>query len=271
MYPPAWQHQWGRWDWYPRHKRGGIQTATAMGRADMTVTRVGETGPAGSRHTRRIAVALGASALASCLTATVASAAPTPDATPPTLGSADCTPSQTLCRVPELQGRTHRFEVGATGGVRAATLAAEVNTRNGPVCPGFGPVDTDWVRVGFRDLVAGSSWNKVVAITARTGLASTAAAEAVRSAKVCFEAPYRFFVRPGFRMDKGPVGRGPFRGVLASCSTVDSTFPIEARGRVQPLPCVQQTRATAVGGTVVIQHVVRIPRDAAVTSLRPNL
>lgn len=278
MYPPAWQHQWGRWDWYSRHKRGGTDAAGATGRADMTVTRVGaqqektERGRASSRRrARRLALTLGAPALATCLSAPVASAATAPAAALPTSTSVDCDPAKPVCQSLQIAGKTHKFVAGATGGVRAASLRSKVVQGSGPACHGFGPGDTDWLVLGFTDLVAGSSWTKLVAIDSLNGLAPATAATAVRSALVCFEAPYRFFVRPGFRLDRGYRGKGPYRGVLASCATVDSTFPVEARGRIQPLPCVQLTRAIpAGGGGFLVHHVVRIPRDAAATAVSAN-
>ena len=238
----------------------------------MTVTRVGGTPRASSRRARRLGTALGFSALSACLSATAAAAAITPDPPPPTSAEVVCTPAQNVCQTVEMAGKTHRFVAAATGGVRVATLRAKVFQNAGRRCPGFGPGDTDWLQVGFTDLVAGSSWTKLVAITSSNGLARATAATAVGSALVCFEAPYRFFTRPGFRLDKGPTGTGPYRGVLASCATVDSTFPIEARGRIQPLPCVQSTRAVpAAGGGFAISHLVRIPRDAAATALSANI
>jgi hypothetical protein len=129
---------------------------------------------------------------------------------------------------------------------------------------------SDWIELGFTDLAAGSSWTKLVEMTSTTPMTQPTATAAARRDLVCFQAPYRFFVRPGYKLDEGPRERGPYTGVLASCSTVNSLFPTEYRNRVQPLPCVVKRQVVASGPGWVVQSIVRIPRDAAITRIRHN-
>ncbi|MGQ0847197.1 MAG: hypothetical protein ACT4QF_24015 [Sporichthyaceae bacterium] len=234
------------------------------GRAGMTVSRVGRTGRAGTRHARRLALVLGAPALGAILVATALPAA----AVGPTFADAICDPTPGDCATSAVGGSTDTFAVRAVGGTRKATLVAAINRGAGPVCPGAPASTNDFATVGFTNLRDGASWTKFVKITGLQAATPGAAVRAARTSLVCFEAPYRFFVRPGFKPGTGPAEKGPYSGVLATCAEVDSIFPTEIRGRVQPLPCVQRTRAVEVSGGFAVHNEVRIPRDAAFTRLR---
>lgn len=234
----------------------------------MTVSNVGGRGPADSRwHAGRLGWVVGP-AIAAGLVASAFPAGAVPGVAALPAASVSCDPAVGQCATTPIGGPTANFVVGALGGTRQATLAAVVNETAGPDCPKFDEGDSDTVRVGFTVHQEGATWTKVVGITGATPATQAAATQAARSSLVCFEAPYRFFVQPGFPIGKGPTGKGPFTGVLASCATVDSIFPVEARGRVQALPCVQVRRAVPLGNGFVVQNTVRIPRDTASTRLR---
>lgn len=228
------------------------------------------------RRARRVGLVLGGSSIAwNLVLATVPAAAAAPIVpTAPKYSDVFCDPAVGNCTTAPITGLTDTFTASGTGGSRKATLVSVVNdstsAKPGPSCPGFEAGDSDWLSVGFRDLRAGATWTKVIGITATVPTTRQVAVAAARRDLVCFSAPYRFFVRPGYKLAEGPRERGPYSGVLASCSTVDSLFPTEFRNRVQPLPCVLLRRAVPSGSGWVVQSAVRIPRDTAVTHLRHN-
>ncbi len=240
----------------------------------MTV-RVGGTGRAGARRrARRLSLLVGVPTLGVnlVLSAVPASAvAPIVPAAPNPYEQVFCDPAAGACTTSPLTGSTDTFTATATGGNRSATLVAVLNNSTSPDCPQFEEGNSDWVHVGFSDAQRGSTWNKVVVMTSTEPATLTAARAALRRDLVCFEAPYRFFVRPGYKLDEGKRERGPYAGVLATCTTVDSLFPTEFRSRVQPLPCILGRRVVASGAGWVVQNIVRIPRDTAATKLRHNV
>lgn len=247
----------------------------------MTV-RVGGSGRANARRrARRLGLVLGGSSIAWNLLLTAVPAAAVAPMLPAEPGYSDvfCDPSVGDCTTAPITGSTDTFTVTGTAGKRTATLAAVVNNRRSqtppPDCPGFDEGDSDWVDVGFTNPRLGASWNKTVVMTGTQPALQQVAMAAARRDLVCFQAPYRFFVRPGYKLDEGGLrngkrDQGPYSGVLASCTTVDSLFPTEYRSRIQPLPCVLMRRVVAEGSGWVVQSVVRIPRDTAVTKLRHN-
>lgn len=239
----------------------------------MTVSRVGGTGsPVARRRARRLGLVLGSPVLVASLAAaaTPAGAVPQRPAAPQS-AKVLCDPAASQCLTALIGGSADAFTVGAFGGLAKATLFGLVNDKRGnPDCPNLDERGRDWVLVGFQTLQQGASWTKVVTLSGAAPATQEAAAAALESSFVCFEAPYRFFNRPGFPIAKGPEGKPPFSAVLASCATVDSLFPTESRGRVQPLPCVQSREVVASGNGFVVQSVVRIPRDTAFTRLRPG-
>lgn len=248
----------------------------------MTVTRVGaqqektERGRASSRRrARRLALTLGAPAVVASLVATAlpaGAATPTQPAPEPLPGTASvvCESVAPKCVMRAIGGKSDAFLVSAFGGTQRSTLIGTVNSGSPFGCPRFDANGRDFVQVGFEDFDRGATWTKRIEIVGTPAPTPTAAA-AVRAAKVCFQAPYRFFKRPGFELNSGPGQKGPYSGVLASCATVDSLFPTEFRSRLRPTPCVESVRAVNSGSNFVVIAMVRIPRgDAAAPRLRPN-
>ena len=242
----------------------------------MTV-RVGGSGPAlARRRARRLGLVLGGSSIAWNLVLAAVPAAAVAPIVPagPSYSDVFCDPAVGSCTTAAITGNTDTFTVTAAGGNRKATLAAKVNNPTSPIprpdCQGLDEGDSDVVEIGFKDLRLGATWTKGVVLTATVPTTQQVAVAAARRDLVCFQAPYRFFVRPGYTLDEGYRERGPYTGALASCATADSLFPTEFRNRVQPLPCVLLRRVVASGQGWVVQSVVRIPRDTAVTRLRHN-
>lgn len=185
----------------------------------------------------------------------------------PKYADAICNPAVT-CYTPAVAGDSDSYVASGEGGTTKATLAVSLNEgKTGPVCTGFRPGASDWAQVGFTNPVKGASWTKIVQITSAAALAEATAVTAQKNDLVCFEAPYRFFVRPGFQLTSRPQDKPPYSGVLPTCGTVNSFFPKAYRGAVRPLPCVSNKITTDNTGYFV-QTSVRIPKDSTATRLR---
>jgi hypothetical protein len=145
------------------------------------------------------------------------------------------------------------FGAASVGGRDRAVLFA---TRNGgdtkPDCPGYRESFTDWVQFGFQDPARGAIYRKIATFTLHRRLSRTAAAAEARRLQICFEAPYRFTNRPGYRVEQqGSV----FAGVLPQCPTlIRGQIPADAA-----TPCVSDRQVVRSGDGWVVRITFRIP------------
>jgi hypothetical protein len=145
------------------------------------------------------------------------------------------------------------FRAASTVGSDRAVLFA---TRNGggikPECPGYTTTFTDWVQFGFQDPARGATFRKTGTFTLRHRLSRDAASAASQSLQICFEAPYPFLHRPGFRVEKQGSS---FVGVLPECQNLTQRHvPVGTE-----TPCVSDRQVVRSGKGWVVRIRFRVP------------
>jgi hypothetical protein len=124
-------------------------------------------------------------------------------------------------------------------------------TRDGggamPRCPGYQNTFSQWAQFGMRH--AGPDYRKTATFTLRHPRSAAAAGTAARKVQICFEAPYPFQNRPGYRVAEHA---GVFDGVLPDCAGFHATAAL-------PRPCVSHRGVVRAGHGWVTQIEFRIP------------
>jgi hypothetical protein len=165
-----------------------------------------------------------------------------------------CNPRVGVCTVRPPAGSDSRFAVTARGGNSRALLFGTLMGGSRPNCPNYKEINTDWVAFGFRNELAGSSWQKTAKLTTRHKLSHDGAVALSRKMQVCFEAPYRFETRPGYELG----GRnGVFDGVLPDCPAVAGPA---VRGTARP--CVASRQVLPRQGGWVVRFIFRVPANS---------
>jgi hypothetical protein len=124
-------------------------------------------------------------------------------------------------------------------------------TRDGggamPQCPGYQNTFSQWVQFGMRH--AGPDYRKTATFTLRHAGSSAAAGAVARKVQICFEAPYPFQNRPGYRVAEHD---GVFDGVLPECAAFHDSARL-------PRPCVSHRGIVREGDRWVARIEFRMP------------
>ncbi len=124
-------------------------------------------------------------------------------------------------------------------------------TRDGggamPQCPGYQNTFSQWAQFGMRH--AGPDYRKTATFTLRHPGSAAAVTAAARKVQICFEAPYPFQIRPGYRVAEHD---GVFDGVLPDCAAFHDTARL-------PRPCVSHRGIVRDGHGWVAQIEFRVP------------
>jgi len=131
-------------------------------------------------------------------------------------------------------------------------------TRNGggtrPHCPGYETTFIDWVQFGFTVPASGAAFRKLGTFTLKDVMPQREALAAAARQQICFEAPYRFRTRPGFRLGEREDG---FAGVLPDCGRLS-----RGHGRGGTGPCVQDRRVVRMDDGWVVRVRFFVPPSA---------
>lgn len=110
-----------------------------------------------------------------------------------------------------------------------ATPASAADDSGRPDCPDYVEQNRDWVQFAFTDGAEGATWSKTATMTQQTAGTRDEALRAAKRLQICFEAPYSFRTRPGYRLAEND---GLYTGVLADC-TGDQNPCLQSRGVVE--------------------------------------
>lgn len=131
-------------------------------------------------------------------------------------------------------------------------------TRDGgdtkPECPGYRSTFTDWAQFGFQDARRGASYRKTGTFTGSHPVSRAAATAAAHKFQVCFEAPYPFVNRPGYRIQHDGAS---FDGVLPECSGLRRRY---VPGSTET-PCVRDRQVVRSGRGWVVRVKFDVPAN----------
>lgn len=169
-----------------------------------------------------------------------------------------CSASKGVCTVKPKAGKDTKFSIRARGGSSNAKLFAKLNGGNRPNCLGYRETASDWVQVGFKNVRDGLTWRKSVTLTDRDDVSKRKARRLAQERQICFQAPYRFVLRPGYNGSRSKTGK--FLGVLPECSSGLREFAA-ARGLASP--CISLRTIVKKDGDWVVRISVLVPAGFA--------
>lgn len=105
---------------------------------------------------------------------------------------------------------TFAMAIPAVAGPASAAEAA-----GKPDCPDYVEQNRDWVQFAFTDGEEGASWSKTATMTQQAPGTREEALASAKRLQICFQAPYSFPTRPGYRL---AANEGWYTGVLPDCT-----------------------------------------------------
>lgn len=107
--------------------------------------------------------------------------------------------------------------IAATFAVAGLAVAAPASADEAgkPDCPDYVEQNRDWVQFAFTDGAEGATWSKTATMTQQAAGTRDQALRQANLLQICFEAPYSFRTRPGYRIAENG---GWYTGVLPDCT-----------------------------------------------------